>query len=99
MSHLDNRSLIKQLDPNNYLEHILEVPDQLQAGLELGQDTIIPALYAQAKQVVILTSTDMLPVALALEAMMVDYARVPVVIVHDFVLPKWVSNETLVVAL
>lgn len=99
MSHLDNRSIIKQIDQHNYISHLLDIPEQLVEGFSLGSEVRLPALYAQAKQVIILTSGEMLPVALALESLMVDYARVPVVIVEDFVLPKWVSTDTLVIAL
>ncbi len=99
MPHLDNRSTIKQLDPNNYISHILDVPEQLLEGYSLANSIIIPALYAQAKQVVILTVGEMLPVAMALQALMLEYGRIPIETVDDFVLPHYVSSDTLVIAL
>ncbi len=99
MPHLDNRSLIKQIDVHNYLSHLVDIPSQLVDGYTLGASQTIPALFAQAKQLVILTAGETLPVAYALEALMIDYARIPVVIVSDFLLPHWVGSDSLVVAL
>ncbi len=99
MSQLDNRSLLKQIDQHNYISHLLDIPEQLVEGYSLGDSVRIPALYAQAKQVIVLTSGEMLPVALSLQALARDYARVPFVVWQDFDLPKWVSNDTMVIAL
>lgn len=99
MSTLDNRSLIKQLDQNNYLSHILDIPEQIVSGYALGVEFTLPALYAQAKQVVLLASGESLPVALALESLALAHARVPVVVTDDYTLPRWVTNDTLVIAL
>lgn len=99
MSPLDNRAIIKQLDTDNYLSHILDASEQLVDGFELGESIIIPALYAQAKQIVLLATGEMMPVALALQSLTVESARVPVIIIHDYVLPHWVSSDTLVIAL
>lgn len=99
MSVLDNRSIIKQIDPTNYLSHIFDIPEQLEEGFNLGYSTKIPALFAQAKQVIILSSIEMYPVALSLQSLGLLYARVPIIIVTDYILPMWVSSETLVIAL
>ncbi len=99
MSLLDNRSLIKQIDQHNYLSHILDVPEQLVEGFHLGEEIRLPALYAQAKQVVLLAAGEVAPLGYALKAMMLSYARIPVVVVDDYILPNWVSNDTLVIAL
>ncbi len=99
MSYLDNRSTYKQLDKNNYIGHIFEIPEQIVQGYETAQSVTIPALYAQSKQLIILSTGEMLPVAYAIEALMRDYARVPVFITQDFILPKWVAHDTLVLAL
>src|SRR5688500_526223 len=99
MSHLDNRSLIKQIDQDNYLSHLLDIPEQLVEGYACGSDAIIPASFAQAKNVMIISSGETLPVALSLKALMTTYARVPAVVSDDFVLPHWVGTDTLVIAL
>lgn len=99
MSPLDNRALIKQIDQNNYLTHILDVPEQLLEGFDLGMSITIPALYVQAKQVVILATGEMAPVAVAIQELSLSYSRVPVVVIEDYVLPHWVSSDTLVIAL
>jgi glucose/mannose-6-phosphate isomerase len=96
---LDNRSLIKQFDSANYLSHILDTSEQILEGARLGDTVTIPALYMQAKHIVLLAVGDMLPVALALEALLNAYARAPVVIIQDYTLPHWVSSETLVIAI
>jgi hypothetical protein len=99
MSTLDNRSLIKELDTHNYLSHILEIPEQLGDGFRLGQDATLPALYVQSRQVVIVASGEMTPVALALQALTIGVARVPVIVLEDYILPRWVASDTLVIAL
>jgi glucose/mannose-6-phosphate isomerase len=99
MSTLDNRSLIRQLDPNNYLSHLVEAPEQLGEGYELGDITTVPALFAQAKQVVFLAVGEMVPVAMAVQALMNETARVPVHIIDTYTLPAWVSSDTLVIAI
>lgn len=99
MSVLDNRSNIKQLDPTNYLSHLTEVPEQLFDGYAQAEEVKLPALYMQAKQVLFLVSTDMLPVACGLRELALMYARVPIIVSTDYKIPHWVSKETLVVAL
>lgn len=96
MSLLDNRSHLKQFDSHNYLSHILDTPDQIAEGFLLGESVTIPALYAQSKQVLFIASGELLPVAHACMAMMLPYARVPVSVCDDYVIPKWVSRDTLV---
>ncbi len=99
MALLDNRSLIKQFDQHNYLSHILESPDQLIEGYSLGVSVTIPALYAQARQVLILAVGESAAVAHALAALTVSYSRVPIIVSEDYTLPHWVSGDTLVLAL
>lgn len=99
MSQLDNRAVIKQLDQNNYLSHILDVPEQLVDGFALGESITIPALYAQAKQVVLLASGECMPVALSLQSLAREYARVSITVINDYVIPHWVSSDTLVIAI
>lgn len=99
MSPLDNRSVIKQLDRENFLAHIFDVPEQIVDGFALGTDVVLPALYAQAKHIVIVAVGEMYPVAGLLRDMTVATSRVPVTVVEDYVLPRWVSNDTLVIAL
>ena len=96
---LDNRSLIKLFDSTNYLSHILDAPEQLLAGARLGDAVKVPALYMQAKQIVLLAVGEMLPIALALEAMFQPYARVPLTVIDDYTLPQWVGSETLVIGI
>lgn len=99
MSQLDNRSLLKQIDQHNYISHVLDIPEQLVEGHALGDAARLPALYAQAKQVLIIASGEMLPVAFSLQSLVSSYGRVPLVVWQDFDLPKWVSNDTMVIAL
>jgi glucose/mannose-6-phosphate isomerase len=99
MSTLDNRSLPKQFDATNYLSHILDIPGQLKEGFDLADDMIVPALFAQAKQVVFLVTGEMIPLGLSLVAMMQPYARVPAVVVQDYTIPHWVGSDTLVIAI
>lgn len=99
MSTLDNRSSIRQVDPSNTLSHILDIGEQLNQGYALATDFRISAVYAQAKNILFLANGENLPVALALETLMRGYSRVPVLVHNDYVLPHWVSNDTLVIAI
>lgn len=99
MTVLDNRTHLKNIDRHNYLNHLLEVPEQITDGYALGMETTLPALYAQAKQVVILTAGETKPLAQLVQELALGYARVPVMVVDDYYLPAFVTSDTLVVAL
>ncbi len=98
MSLLDNRSLIKQVDGHNYLNHLLDVPEQLIGGYELAVGAPLVALFAQSRQVLIVAAGEMAPAAYAVATLAANYGRVPVVVSEDYALPAWVSSDTLVVA-
>lgn len=99
MSTLDNRLLVKELDTRNYLSHILEGPQQLVDGYRLGEQITLPALYAQSKQVVIIPSGEIAPIAYAIASLAAETSRAPVCVLEDFLLPQWIGRDTLVIAL
>lgn len=99
MTALDNRAHLKNIDRHNYLNHLLEVPEQITDGYDLGMGTILPALYAQAKQVVILAAGESKPIAHLIQELALGYSRVPVMVVDDYYLPAFVTSDTLVIAL
>lgn len=99
MSILNNRQISKELDKHNYLSHILEAPSQLSDGFELGMGSTISAALVQSKQLVIITSGEMEPVGQAIQALTLATSKIPVILVNDYVLPRWINNETLVLAL
>ncbi len=99
MTVLDNRSHLKNIDRHNYLNHLLEVPEQIADGYALGMETILPALYAQAKQVVILAGGESKSLAQLVQELALGYARVPIMVVDDYYIPTFVTSDTLVIAL
>lgn len=99
MTVLDNRTHLKNIDRHNYLNHLLEVPEQITDGYALGMDMIMPALYAQAKQVIILAAGETKPLAQLVQELALGYARVPVMVIDDYYLPAFVTSDTLVIAI
>ncbi len=92
---LDEESILRERDPDGMLETLAGLPEQCQDALLLGDDAPLPSLR-QPQQVVMgglggsAIGGDLVRILMAREA------RVPLVVVRDYLLPAFVDENTLV---
>lgn len=100
--NLDDRDLFKELDTQNMLDEIDNLPDQLEAAWKLGQTMPLPASTApagQISQVVIAGLGGSAIGADLLAAFVSSTCSVPVTVQRDYGLPAFARGpETLFVA-
>lgn len=96
--NIDNLSEISAIDPQNMLEHIQVLPDQLGKAWKLGNQVS----YGSGKgiqQVIIAGMGGSAIGADLIEAYVKSTCSVPVLVHRDYGLPAWVGgNQTLVIA-
>ena len=97
--NLDDLDLFKQIDSQNKIQEIDDLPDQLQAAWELGQAQPLPDF--SGIQRIVLASAGNLAVAAELVAASVSSnIRLPLALHRDFGLPAFASGRnTLVICL
>lgn len=95
--NLDDISLMKQIDTQDMLGHIQELPDQLQLAWELGQSLLLPD-WRNIQSIVIAgmggsaIGADLLSVAVA------DSCAIPIFVHRDYDLPAFAKGSgTLVI--
>ena len=97
--NLENFSAFSKLDTLNLLAEIDDLPEQLQAGWELGQSLPLPD-WKGLRQVVFAGMGDSAMGAELLAAYAAPLSPVPIVVLRDYDLPAWANgSHTLVVAL
>jgi glucose/mannose-6-phosphate isomerase len=85
---LDNLQLIKQIDTQNMLGHIDDLPDQLVKAWELGKNLPLPD-YKDFKQIVIAGMGGSAIGGDLLAAYATKFSTTPVTILRDYTLPPW----------
>lgn len=98
MSHLDNRTVYKQLDTQNIFDHFVDAPEQLLVGWQAGAKAIIPAAYSQAKNVTFIASPEDLPMIETLALIARETSRVPVTVLSAYDVPHWLNRDSLLIA-
>lgn len=96
--NLDDMELISKIDSQNMLWHIQNLPNQLEAGWELGQKLDLPHFPRLSK--IIITGVGGSAIGADLVRFYVShYCRIPVIVFRDYDLPAWAHGEdTLVIA-
>lgn len=95
---LDEHDLIKKLDPQNMLNEIDGLPDQLESAWELGGNSPLPA-WQGIQRVVIAGMGGSAIAADLLAAYLLPTCKVPVFVHRDYGLPAWAYGpETLLIA-
>ena len=95
---LDNLASFKQLDPQNMLGEIENLPKQLQSAWELGQQQVLPDGQGVTRVVISGMGGSAIGADL-LAAYVASTCKVPVIVHRDYGLPAWaVGRETLLIA-
>lgn len=98
MLSLDNPNAFRELDPENMIEQIDDLPDQLQKAWELGNRLPL-AEYQPIRQVLIAGMGGSAIGADLLAAYVEPLASVPLMVQRDYSLPAWATGpQTLVIA-
>lgn len=97
MLNLNNIESFRKTDPQNMLDQINDLPEQLQDAWELGNSLEIPA-WNEVRQVVIAGMGGSAIGADLLAAYAAPLGSVPIVVHRDYDLPAWArGSETLVI--
>jgi glucose/mannose-6-phosphate isomerase len=97
MINLDQHELFANLDPQNMLWHIDNLPDQLQKAWEAGQEQPLPKWH-QIERVLIAGMGGSAIGADLLAAYVENNCSVPVVVHRDYNVPAWATGpQTLVI--
>ena len=98
MMNLDNIQMMQKIDENNMLDHILSLPDQLEAAWESGQDKLLPEA-AGLRQIMIAGMGGSAIGGDLLAAYVSSKCPLPIFVQRDYDLPSWANGpETLVIA-
>lgn len=98
MDNLDQPQSFGELDKENMLGHIMELPEQIDQAWNGLQNLIIPALYIKVKNVVILGLGGSGIGGNLAKFLTITSAKLPIEIVGDYTLPNHVSSDSLVIA-
>jgi glucose/mannose-6-phosphate isomerase len=85
---LDNLDLIKELDSENMLQHINDLPDQLAKAWELGLSLSLPD-FAEFNHVVIAGMGGSAIGGDLISAYAQYFSHIPVTVLRDYNLPNW----------
>jgi glucose/mannose-6-phosphate isomerase len=98
MINLDSPATYAALDSEHMFARIAELPDQCQAGWELGHSLALPAAYKQVDKVVIAGMGGSAIGGALLAALLAPECPVPIFVVRDYDLPAYAQGpRTLVI--
>jgi glucose/mannose-6-phosphate isomerase len=97
MFSLDNPESYSLFDKSNMLSNILDLPDQIATAYDQLKKFPLPSTYINAKNIVILGMGGS-AIGGALVASLAKEARLPIFIHRDYEIPRFVSKESLVIA-
>jgi len=95
---LDDQTMIEKIDKDGMLAKIQEQPDQVKIAWEQVQNFIIPTHYINAKNVVVLGMGGSAIGGDLIRDLVKSSAKIPVHVVRDYDLPKFVDSTSLVIA-
>jgi len=97
MANLDNLDSIKNLDRENILGNIQELPDQIDQCWEDWQNIALPTHYINAKNILILGMGGS-GIGGSLVSSLADLSsNIPIFVLRDYNIPSWVDRNTLVI--
>lgn len=98
MDILDNENAIRKIDGSGLLANIRELPDQFwQSWLEAKKLTL-PSHYIHFDKVILLGMGGSAIGASLLKSLLLKEEKVPITVVRDYTLPKYVDRNALVIA-
>jgi glucose/mannose-6-phosphate isomerase len=95
---LDNRTLFHEIDPDDMLARIAELPQQCRDAWANVQSLELPPEYRQVEKVVILGMGGSAIGGDLLRALVEPECALPIVTNRDYTVPAFVNAETLVIA-
>ena len=98
MTNLDSPGIYKKLDPQGMLTHLHEMPAQCQRAWQMAMDFSLPQDYSQINKVVILGMGGSAIGGDLVSSLAVNEATLPIIVCRDYNLPKFVDDQTLVIA-
>ncbi len=97
MENLDHPQAFDELDKEGMLNNITELPDQIEQAWQELEKFIIPAIYIKVKNVVILGMGGSGVGGSLGQILTQTTSRIPITVIKDYNLPKFVSSDTLVI--
>ncbi|OGF48848.1 MAG: bifunctional phosphoglucose/phosphomannose isomerase [Candidatus Firestonebacteria bacterium RIFOXYA2_FULL_40_8] len=98
MTNLDNLKEMKLLDPSGMMENVLNFPDMVETGIQLGKDALIPASYKKIKKVLFTGLGGSAIGGDILKNLLGDNSPVSISVNRNYSVPAWVDKDTLVFA-
>jgi len=98
MNVLDDLSIFSKIDPDGMMKAIRDLQQQLKAALSLGMQFKLPQRHRQVNKVVVLGMGGSAIGGDLIGGLVSEEARVPVIVSRDYDLPKYVDEQTLVIA-
>ncbi len=98
MVNLDDPETFARLDPDNMFGRIAELPDQCQAGWELGQTIALPENYRRVDRIVMAGMGGSAIGGAVLAGLLTPECPLPIWVVRDYDLPVWATERTLFIA-
>ncbi len=94
---LDSRGEISKIDISNVLGSVEALPDQVKDAWEKASEIDVPDYYKDIKNIVMCGMGGSGLGARVIESVYFEHLKIPLTIVHDYDLPKFVDEHTLVV--
>ena len=98
MANLDNINAMKELDRENILGNIQDLPDQVEKCWEDWKKVAVPTSFITAKSVLILGMGGSAQGGGIVASLARESSNIPIYILKDYDIPGWVDKNTLVIA-
>lgn len=97
-TNLDDPQLLKQLDPEDMLARLHEMPSLCQQAWQMATEFKLPADYTDIDKLVILGMGGSAIGGDLISSLAVAEARLPIIVCRDYQLPSFVDTKTMVIA-
>lgn len=98
MANLDNIKSMQDLDQENILGNICDLPDQVEKCWQDFEQIALPTPYINAKSVLILGMGGSAQGGGIIASLAQKTSSIPVEVLRDYDIPAWVDKNTLVIA-
>lgn len=98
MANLDNLDSVRNVDRENILQNIQELPMQIENCWQDWKSIPIPAHYINAKNILILGMGGSAIGGSLVASLAESKSKIPVIVSRDYDIPEWVDRNTLVIA-
>ena len=98
MNNLDDLSIYSKLDHDGMMKAIRDLQQQLKAALSLAKQFKLPQRYRQVNKVIVLGMGGSAIGGDLIGSLVSEKACVPVIVNRDYNLPRYVDEQTLVIA-